>query len=169
MVELWVDVVSLAAFLAAGFAAAFVGGRFTSSSVKTWYVGLRKPSWTPPGWFIGLVWSILYPLMAIAAWLVWRDLGLAAALPLAAFFVQLALNVAWSYLFFQRRDPGRGFAGIVALWLAILATLVLFALAVPLAGWLLVPYLAWVTVAGTLNAAIWRRNRGPDAAASTPA
>lgn len=161
MVELWVDVVSLAAFLVTGFAAAFVGGRFTSSSVKTWYVSLRKPSWTPPGWFIGLVWSILYPLMSIAAWLVWRDLGTAAALPLAAFFVQLALNVAWSYLFFQRRDPGRGFAGIVALWLAILATLALFYVASPLAGWLFVPYLAWVTVAGALNGTVWRLNRGP--------
>lgn len=160
MVELLLDVAALAGFLGTGFLAAYVGGRFTSSSLSDWYMALRKPRWTPPGWFIGLMWSILYPAMAIAAWLVWRERGVEGApLALAMYGVQLAVNVAWSYAFFRRRSPGLGFGTVVALWLAILVTLVLFYEATPLAGWLFVPYLGWVTVASALNGTVWRMNR----------
>lgn len=149
---------ALAGFVAVCFAAALVGGLLTSTSVETWYPGLAKPSWNPPSWVFGPVWSVLYAAMAVAAWLVWRRGGGAARVALAVFGVQLALNVAWSGLFFALRSPGLAFAELIVLWIAIAATLVLFARWNRLAGALFVPYLAWVTFAGALNFAIWRLN-----------
>ena len=113
------------------------------------------------------MWSVLYVLMALAAWLAWRELGSAAVLPLAVFAVQLALNAAWSGLFFGMRNLGGGLVGIVALWIAVLASALLFLPADLLAGLLLVPYLVWIVIAGSLNFALWRMNpRGPRPAAS---
>ena len=107
----------------------------------------------------GPVWTVLYAMMAVAAWLVWRDKGLAGArLPLALFGVQLALNAAWSWLFFGFRMPGVAFAELVALCLAIVATVAAFWRTVPVAAWLMVPYLAWCTFAAALNFALWRLN-----------
>ena len=141
------------------FAAAGIGGIATSRSVGTWYQGLAKPSWNPPGWVFGPVWTVLYAMMAVAAWLVWRDKGLAGArLPLALFAVQLALNALWSWLFFGFRMPGVAFAELVALCLAIVATVAAFWRTVPVAAWLMVPYLAWCTFAAVLNFALWRLN-----------
>ncbi len=133
------------------FAAAAVGSRATVASVGTWYVTLRKPAWVPSGRTIGMVWSVLYALMAVAAWLVWQNQGADAWFPLLLFAGQLGLNTLWSILFFGRRDPQAALIGIVALWAAILATLVTFWAVTPWAGILFVPYLAWVTFAGNLN------------------
>ena len=143
---------------AAAFAAAAAGSRSTKASVNTWYIGLRKPAWVPSGRTIGLVWSILYVFMAVSAWLVWREQGLGAWVPLTLFALQLVLNSLWSILFFGRRDPKAALQEIVVLWVAILATLISFWIVAPLAGLLLLPYLAWVTFAGNLNRIMWRMN-----------
>jgi tryptophan-rich sensory protein len=142
------------------FAAAGLGSHFTARSVAEWYPTLAKPSWTPPGAVFAPVWTALYFLMAVAAWLVWRKAGglAAARLPLALFAVQLALNAAWSVLFFGLRMPGLAFGELVLLWLAIAATLAAFRRVVPAAGLMLAPYLAWVTFAGALNFTLWRLN-----------
>jgi tryptophan-rich sensory protein len=146
----------LVIFAAVCLAVAGIGGLVTARSVPTWYARLHKPPWTPPAWVFGPVWTALYLMMACAAWLVWRRAG--AAVPLILFFVQLALNGAWTPIFFGLKLPGPAFGVIVALWWAILATTIAFWRATPLAGALMLPYLAWVTFAGALNFAIWRMN-----------
>jgi len=146
--------IGLVGWLVLCFGAAAVGARFRPGE---WYAALRKPSWTPPSWLFAPVWTLLYAMMAVAAWLVWRQTGLSSEVGL--FVVQLALNAAWSWLFFGLHRPGLAFADIVALWVAILGTLAAFWAVRPLAGWLLVPYLAWVSFASALNAAVWRLNR----------
>jgi len=137
--------------------AAGLGSLLTTPALRQWYAGLSKPRWTPPNWVFGPVWPILFIAMAIAAWLVWRKVGLTAA-PMQLFLLQLLLNVAWSALFFRLRSPGLAFAEIVILWFAILATSIEFWKAVPAAGWLLLPCLAWVSYAAALNFSIWRWN-----------
>lgn len=154
--------------LAIAFAAAAIGGVATNRSLRGWYAKIRKPSWTPPGRTIGLVWSVLYALMAIAAWLVWRQAGW-ALVPLGLYAAQLALNVLWSLLFFGARNPGAALAEILVLWLAILATTIAFWQVSPLAGALLVPYLAWVAFASFLNLRVWQMNAGATRAARTAA
>jgi len=150
--------VGLAAFLAMCFGAAGVGSLFTAPAIPTWYTGLAKPSWTPPSWVFGPVWSLLYLAMAIAAWMVWRRGARAALSALALFGVQLALNVAWSATFFGLRMPGAAFGVIVALWLFILATLIAFRRRSLASAILMAPYLAWVSFAAALNFAVWRMN-----------
>jgi tryptophan-rich sensory protein len=114
-----------------------------------------------PDWIFGPVWTLLYLMMAVSAWLVWRQAGFAGAkLPRALFAVQLALNSLWSVLFFGLQNPGAAAVEIVLLWLAILATTVSFFRQSKVAGWLMVPYLAWVSFASVLNFAIWRLNTG---------
>jgi tryptophan-rich sensory protein/uncharacterized protein YbjT (DUF2867 family) len=136
-----------------------LGAFWTNLSVGNWYTTLSKPSWNPPNWVFGPVWTALYIGMAIAAWLVWRKNGLAEAwLPLLLFGVQLFLNAAWSALFFGMRSPGIAFADIVLLWFAILVTIIAFGRVSSLAAFLLVPYLAWVSFATALNWSIWRLN-----------
>lgn len=149
----------LVVFIGVCFAAAGVGAMLTASSVNGWYATLRKPSWNPPKEVFGPVWSLLYLCMAIAAWLVWRRQGLAgAAIPLAIFAVQLTLNVAWSGLFFALHRPWLAFADILLLWGAILLTMVSFNRVTPLASWLLLPYLVWVTFAAALNLTLAKMN-----------
>jgi tryptophan-rich sensory protein len=151
--------VGLIGFLLLCFAAAAIGGRFTAMSVGDWYPTLAKPPLAPPAWVFGPVWTTLYTLMAIAAWLVWRRGGWRSQSgPLALFLVQLALNVAWSGLFFGLRSPGLAFGEIVLLWLAIAATASQFWRQSRAAALLLVPYLLWVTFAGYLNFGYWRLN-----------
>jgi tryptophan-rich sensory protein len=141
------------------FAAAGIGGAVTTPKIATWYAALAKPNWNPPNWIFGPVWSVLYLCMAIAAWLVWRQGGLAgAATPLALFAVQLVLNLAWSWLFFGFQNPGLAFVDIVLLWAAIAATMVAFWSRSAIAGILFVPYLAWVSFAAILNFVVWRLN-----------
>jgi benzodiazapine receptor len=141
-------------------AAAVAGGIVTAASVQSWYQTLQKPSWNPPDGLFGPVWTVLYLLMAVALWRVWRlgweERGVRPAVTL--FLVQLGLNVLWSFLFFGLRRPGWAFVEIVVLWGAILATLIAFYRLEKFAGVLLVPYLAWVTFAGILNGVIWRLN-----------
>jgi benzodiazapine receptor len=142
------------------FAAAAVGAMLTNPSVPGWYASLTKPSWNPPSWVFGPVWSLLYLLMGVSAWLVWLKAGFRAArVPLALFGVQLVLNMAWSALFFGLRSPGAALIEIVLLWGAILATMIAFWRRSAPAGWLMLPYLAWVTFAVALNLAIWNLNR----------
>jgi translocator protein len=141
------------------FAAAGVGSLATMDAIPTWYAALRKPSWNPPNWVFGPVWSLLYLMMAVAAWQVWRTAGWPGARPaLGLFAVQLLLNVGWSVVFFGLHRPGWAFAEIVVLWCAILATLLAFRAVSPVAALLLVPYLLWVSFASALNLAIWRLN-----------
>ena len=150
-------VASLVVVLAAGG----IGSFATTAAIPTWYKGLAKPSFNPPEWLFGPAWTVLYLLIAVAAWLVWKQ-GLGAAgvkLALAAFLVQLVLNALWSIFFFGLRSPLAGLVDIIVLWLAILATILLFfRVSVP-AGLMLLPYIAWVTFAAILNAAILRLNR----------
>lgn len=138
------------------FAAAGLGGWFPPGE---WYATLKKPSWNPPGWVFGPVWTALYTMMALAAWMVWRRGGFAAQRrPLTLFLVQLGLNAAWSPLFFGLRWPGAACVEIAFLWLAIGATLWSFRSANRVAAWLLAPYLAWVSFAVVLNFTLWRLN-----------
>ncbi len=138
-------------------AAGFIGSRFMPGD---WYLSLAKPSWTPPGWIFGPVWTLLYILMGISAWLVWKEAGIwSAKLPLALFIMQLVLNALWSWLFFGLNKPGLALIDIVVLWTGILAVMLLFWQIRPLAGALFAPYLAWVTFAAALNLAIWLMNR----------
>lgn len=121
-----------------------------------WYGTLNKPSWNPPSWLFGPAWTLLYTLMAVAAWLVWKRVGFSR--PLVLYFVQLALNAVWTPLFFGAHAMGWALIEIVALWIAILLTLLSFRRVNPTAGWLLAPYLAWVTFATCLNFTLWRLN-----------
>jgi translocator protein len=140
------------------FGIATLGGAITNLSVTTWYPSLVKPSWTPSGATIGVIWTILYILMGIAAWVIWRRHSEGRKLPLAIYALQLLLNLGWSALFFGLRSPGLALIEIGVLWLAILATSVAFWKVSKLAGVLMIPYLSWVTVAGVLNALIWKMN-----------
>ncbi|OGS59794.1 MAG: hypothetical protein A3K59_09405 [Euryarchaeota archaeon RBG_19FT_COMBO_69_17] len=152
------DLLALAVFLGVSFAAAAVGSIVTVSSLEPWYADLTKPDWTPSGAVIGAIWTVLYALMGLAAWLVWRKVGWALSLPLVLFGVQLGLNVLWSVLFFGFRSLPVAFGGILVLGAAVLATLVVFWRITRWAGGLFVPYLAWVTIAGSLNYLLWQLN-----------
>lgn len=136
-----------------------VGARWTMEAIPTWYAGLIKPSFNPPNWIFGPVWTTLYLLMAIAAWLVWR---MPASSPrntaLALFALQLALNFLWTPLFFRFHMLRGALVEIVVLWMAIGVTTLQFAKLSPSAAWLMAPYLAWVTFASVLNGALARLN-----------
>jgi translocator protein len=133
-----------------------VAGYATSQSIDTWYITLKKPSWTPPNWLFGPAWTVLYIMMAVAAWLVWKTGNAKGALMVWA--GQLALNFSWSFLFFGAQSPGLGLINIIAMWLAIAATIFAFAFHSRLAAFLMVPYLCWVSYASALNAAIYMLN-----------
>jgi benzodiazapine receptor len=151
--------IALVFFLAMCFGVAWIGSMFTFLSVGTWYQSLTKPDWTPPDWVFGPVWSLLYTMIAVAGWRVWRRGGLRGAEgPLALFSLQLVLNAAWSGLFFGLQRPDWAFVEIVALWGIILTTLVAFWRLDWRSGALFVPYLIWVSYAAALNFAIWRLN-----------
>ncbi|WP_169978893.1 TspO/MBR family protein [Tautonia rosea] len=152
-------VLTLIGFLLVCFAAAGLGGLFTSQGIGPWYDSLNKPRWTPPNTLFGPVWTALYAGMAVAAWLVWRRVGWSGGrVALGLFTVQLALNIAWSGLFFGARRPDLAAVEIVLLWAAILATLIAFLPISRPAGVLMLPYLLWVSFATALNLAIWQLN-----------
>jgi tryptophan-rich sensory protein len=153
------DWLGLAGWVLLCFAAAGLGSAFTATAVQSWYPTLNKPPFNPPAWVFGPVWSVLYAMMAVAAWRVWRKQNPGRGSALGWFGVQLALNVLWSVLFFGARQPGWAFAEIALLWAAILATLLRFHRLDRVAGWLLAPYLAWVSFASILNLAVWLLNR----------
>lgn len=136
-------------------------GALASADAGTFYAELARPSWAPPAWLFGPVWSALYVLMALSAWLVWRDRGFTGArIALVLFIVQLAANALWSWLFFAWHQGGLAFAEVLVLWCLIVATIVSFQRISILAAVLLYPYLAWSTFASALTFAIWRLNPG---------
>jgi tryptophan-rich sensory protein len=148
----------LLGFVALCLAAGALGGWATSQAVVDWYPTLNKPSWNPPSWVFAPVWTTLYLMMAVSAWLVWRTQAPAVGPALKWFFIQLALNCLWSFLFFGIRSPGLAVVEIVFLWLALLMTIVSFWPLSRLAGILLLPYIAWVSFAAFLNYTVWSLN-----------
>lgn len=137
-----------------------ISGFFTVTGVDSWYQTIQKPSWNPPNWVFGPVWTTLYVMMGIALWLVWKE-DTSRELKMIAFIlfgVQLILNFLWSFVFFKLEQPGFAFLEILFMWVAILATIFAFAQVNKTAAWLLVPYISWVSFAAILNFTIWRMN-----------
>jgi tryptophan-rich sensory protein len=149
------DLAGLGAFLVLSALAGGLGSVATTPNIPAWYEGLAKPWFNPPNAVFPVVWTILYVLIALSGWLAWRG---GAARRLAPFFVQIALNVVWSFAFFAAHSPAAGLVVIAGLWLSIVWTVMAFWPVSRAASWLLVPYLAWVTFAGMLNAAIFWLN-----------
>ncbi len=148
---------TLGGFILAVMAVASSGALFKPVS---WDRALKKPAWNPPAWVFGAGWSVLYLMIAVSGWLVWENAGEGQLLlPMTVYAVQLILNAIWSGLFFGLKNPALALFELVLLWLVILANILLFHAVSPLAAWLLVPYLLWVTFAGALNTAVWRLNR----------
>ena len=153
------DTVAFIAFLAPCLAVSAIGGAVTATSVGTWYQSLAKPPFNPPDWIFAPVWTVLFFMMAIAGWRVWRRDGLRKTRSaLMLFACQLVLNLAWSILFFGFRSIGAALVEILVLLLAILATTVMFWQRDRVAGMLFVPYAGWVAFAMALNAALWQLN-----------
>lgn len=153
------QLLGLVGWLTVCFAAAAIGA-VASVSAGTFYAELVRPSWAPPAWLFGPVWSTLYAAMAVAAWLVWRaEPAARTRAALGLFLAQLAVNALWSWVFFGWHLIGWALAELVVLWVLILCTLVAFYKIRPLAAALLVPYLVWVSFAGALNWALWVANR----------
>lgn len=152
------QILGLIGWFLISFAASAIGA-VASIQAKTFYGELVQPSWAPPAGVFGPVWTLLYAMMAIAAWLVWRAGGLRAnRVAFSLFAIQLAFNALWSWLFFAWHLGAWAFANILVLWVFIAATLVTFWRVRPLAGALLIPYLGWVTFAAALNFAVWQLN-----------
>ena len=141
----------------------YFSGMVTRSSVTTWFPTLIKPSFNPPSWVFAPVWSILFVMMGVAAGLVWDRIEAereAVKKALIFFAIQLGLNALWSYLFFGLRNPMLAGLEIIVLWLMIFETYIQFVKINKIAGYLLLPYLAWVSFAYVLNGSIWWLNRG---------
>lgn len=154
------DWAALIGFIALAQAAGLIGSLFTAPAIEGWYSTLARPELAPPNWVFAPVWTTLFVLMGIAAFLVWRE-GTgkrAVRIALGIFVLQLALNTLWSVIFFGLQSPGFAFADLIVLWLAIAATIVKFAPLSKTAAWLLLPYIAWVSFAAYLNYAIWMLN-----------
>ena len=152
------QLLGLVGWLAVTFAAAAIGG-FASANAGDFYQQLRRPTWAPPSWLFAPAWTFLYLLMGVAAWLVWRERGFRnARIALSLFLVQLGVNSLWTWLFFVWRQGALAFGEILILWVLILCTALAFWRVRPIAGALLVPYLAWVSFASALTYAIWQRN-----------
>jgi benzodiazapine receptor len=142
-------------------AAGGIGSIFTRDSLKDWYPTLEKPSFTPPSWVFGPVWTLLYALMGASLYMAGRqrvDDGSVVQVSRALFGIQLVLNVLWSYVFFKRRSPGWAVVEIGFLWAAIVATTLAFSKISRMAALLLLPYLLWTSFAAALNYRIWRLN-----------
>ena len=153
------ELLTAAGFVVACFCVVGMGQLFFGGEPGEWYQNLQQPSFTPPDWLFGPVWTVLYVCMGLAAWFVWRERVTAhVSVALTLFVLQLLLNAAWPPIFFGCRNPGLAFAEIVALWIAIVATVSSFFRISAPAGWLMVPYLVWVTFAAGLNGFIWRMN-----------
>lgn len=152
------DALGLAGWLAASFVTGGIGA-VASAGAAAFYGALSQPSWAPPAWLFGPVWSALFVLMGVAAWLVWRRHGFSgAATALGLFVVQLVANALWTWLFFKWQLGAASLVEIVVLWLLIAATIVAFWPLHRLAALLLVPYLAWVSFASALTLALLRLN-----------
>jgi tryptophan-rich sensory protein len=146
----------LAFWLLLSFGVGFFGAQFETGA---WYHGLAKPSWTPPGWLFGPVWTLLYIAMAVAAWIVSRKGKLSKVwLPLLVYIIQLVLNALWSWIFFGRQQIGLALADIICLLIVIVLTTMMFWKCHRGAGLLMLPYILWVAFATALNFEIWRLN-----------
>ena len=154
------NVAGLLGWLAITFVAAGLGA-IASADAGSFYGQLARPAWAPPAWLFAPVWTLLYLLMGVAAWLVWRERRrLDTRVALSMYVVQLAANALWTWLFFAWRQGAAAFGEILVLWALIAATMLLFWRTRPIAGALLVPYLAWVSFATALTFAVWKRNPG---------
>lgn len=154
------QVSGLLGWVAITFVAATLGA-WASTSAASFYASLALPAWAPPASVFGPVWTLLYAMMAVAAWLVWRERGWRGARPaLLLYLVQLAVNALWSWLFFGWKLGALAFADILVLIVLVCATIVMFACIRRLAAVLLLPYLAWISFASALNFAVWRANPG---------
>jgi tryptophan-rich sensory protein len=152
------QLLGLVGWLVASFIAAAIGAA-ASIQAGAFYARLVRPDWAPPANVFGPVWTVLYLLMGLAAWLVWREGGFRARrLALGLFLAQLAVNALWSWLFFGWHLGALAFADIVLLWGLLVATLVAFWRVRPVAGALLVPYLLWVSFATALSYSVWQHN-----------
>ena len=146
-------------FLILCFAVDGISSIFAVQNIPTWYAGLIKPPLNPSNWVFPVVWTALYAFMAIAAWLVWKTRPSGCRRRgLRLFYVQLWFNFLWSWIFFSRHLIGTALVDILVLWAAIFLTILNFKKVSAMAGWLLVPYLAWITFATYLNLALWRLN-----------
>ena len=153
------QIVGLLIFLGLCALVAGIGSVVSMSAMDSWYGNLEQPNWNPPDWVFGPVWSVLYLMIAISGWLVWRARGWTAAqAQLIVWGIQLALNLLWTVLFFGLEQPGLAAIEIVLLWVAIFATINMFWPISSIAAALLVPYLIWVTYATLLTISIWRLN-----------
>lgn len=136
-----------------------VGGLVTAPEIPTWYAGLTKPSFNPPNWLFGPVWTTLYILMGISYYLVWKQPPSPERnRALSVFIIQFVLNFCWSFIFFGMHATGWALAEMILLWITILITIFSFARFSKTAAWLLVPYISWVSFAMLLNGAIWKLN-----------
>jgi tryptophan-rich sensory protein len=138
-----------------------IAGLFTAQAVPEWYASLNQPSFNPPNWIFGPVWTTLYILMGISLFLIWKlDAGKERNRAILVFLVQMLLNFGWSFLFFYFKMIGVALMEIILLWISIVAMLYLFFKVKPLAAYINIPYLLWVTFATVLNAAYYFLNRG---------
>lgn len=155
------QLMGLAGWLALCFATAGVGA-VASVNAEAFYSGLVQPSWAPPSWLFGPAWTALFTLMAVAVWLVWRAPAEPSARrwALGLFMVQLAANALWSWLFFAWQQGGWAFAEVLVFWVLIFLTCAAFWRIRPLAGALMLPYLAWVAFSACLNWVVWQANPG---------
>lgn len=135
-------------------------GFFTITGVDSWFQTVNKPSWNPPNWIFGPVWTTLYALMGVALFLVWKSDGsdILKKTAIALFAVQMILNFFWSFIFFDQHQIGWALVEIIVLWVSILLTIFAFGNVSKLAAWLLVPYISWVSFATILNYSIWKLN-----------
>lgn len=154
------DILKLGVSILVCESAGAFGAIFTSPAIKSgWYASLAKPAINPPAWLFGPVWITLYALMGISLFLIWRNhSNILKNVGMSLFFIQLALNSFWLIIFFGWQNPGAAFADIILLWLAILATIVVFYKISKPAAWLLIPYILWVSFAVYLNFSIWQLN-----------
>ena len=136
-------------------------GSIAAANSREFYEGLQRPTWAPPGSVFGPVWTVLYLAMATAAWMVWKARNyVGARVALVVYVLQLALNALWTWLFFAWHQGALAFVGVMLLWIAVAMTMNLFRRVRPMAGTLLIPYLAWVSFAAVLTYAVWRLNPG---------
>jgi len=157
----WADIARLIISIVVCEGAGAIGAIFTTPAIPTWYAGLKKPAFTPPNSVFGPIWITLYLLMGVAVFMVWRE-GLnqeGVTIAFTVFWIQLALNVLWSVIFFGLKSLLGGMVVIFLLWIAILVNIIMFFGVSPIAGGLLIPYIIWVTIAANLNVQIWIRNR----------
>lgn len=154
-----IDIIKLVTAIVLTVVLGAVGGLVTAAEIPVWYAGLNKPAFNPPNWLFGPVWTMLYLLMGISCFLVWKlPVTVQRNKALALFIIQFVLNFCWSFIFFGMHELGWALIEMGILWMAILLTIIHFSKLSKTAAWLLVPYIAWVSFAFILNAAIWKLN-----------